>query len=327
MIDSTTLAVVDESPAGPLQLIVETDAGGQAEKTLQDPLFEARKRASSMTFEREDVFAGPEDGFDPLPNGSKMRTFPGLILSLGSKHGGFQVLDPLGEVPADIAFVAEQGLATDPPAVGEELKTDLAFVPFGRGQLKGSGCPVKGEDSVQPKPPEVAGVRRAVSIVGHVGKGRTANRLSTASALDGRGVDEQEIVGKSRAFGGKDTHQPVDGIRESPPPFVVTGLAGNLRKEVHELPAGGSQEAAIRRDAHDGLSHREGDDLSIGAMAAGVGASLWQKIIGCAINDGAEGVEVGVHRGLLVDGVANTADFGPSASNPFCAVILVESII
>jgi hypothetical protein len=34
-----------------------------------------------------------------------------------------------------------------------------------------------------------------------------------------------------------------------------------------------------------------------------------------------------VHRGLLVDGVADTADFGLSASNPFCAAIFVESII
>ena len=32
-------------------------------------------------------------------------------------------------------------------------------------------------------------------------------------------------------------------------------------------------------------------------------AALWQEIIGCAINGGAEGVEVGVHRGLRADGV------------------------
>ena len=55
--------------------------------------------------------------------------------------------------------------------------------------------------------------------------------------------------------------------------------------------------------------------------------ALWQKIIGCAINDGAEGVEVGVHRGLQADGVSDTVDFGPSASNPFCTVMFVASII
>jgi hypothetical protein len=65
----------------------------------------------------------------------------------------------------------------------------------------------------------------------------------------------------------------------------------------------------------------------VGRTPTGVAPLLWQKIICCAINEGAEGVEVGVHRGLLVDGVLGTVDFGSSASNPFCAVILVESII
>ena len=48
---------------------------------------------------------------------------------------------------------------------------------------------------------------------------------------------------------------------------------------------------------------------------------------GCAINDGAEGVEVGVHRRLLVDGVLVTADFGLCAPNPFCSDMFVASII
>jgi hypothetical protein len=56
--------------------------------------------------------------------------------------------------------------------------------------------------------------------------------------------------------------------------------------------------------------------------------SLWQKVIGCAINVGAESVEVGVHRGLRVDGVSDTADFGLSALFSFGSMaISVESII
>jgi hypothetical protein len=38
-------------------------------------------------------------------------------------------------------------------------------------------------------------------------------------------------------------------------------------------------------------------------------------------------VEVGVHRGLQVDGVLDTADFGLSVLNPFTTAIAVESII
>jgi hypothetical protein len=47
----------------------------------------------------------------------------------------------------------------------------------------------------------------------------------------------------------------------------------------------------------------------------------------CAINGNAESVEVGVHRGLQVDGVLDTADFDLSVLNPFTTGIPVESII
>ena len=40
-----------------------------------------------------------------------------------------------------------------------------------------------------------------------------------------------------------------------------------------------------------------------------------------------KGVEVGAHRGLQVDGVLDTADFGPSAQNLFTTAIAVESVI
>ena len=45
------------------------------------------------------------------------------------------------------------------------------------------------------------------------------------------------------------------------------------------------------------------------------------------LNDGAESVEVGVQRGLLVDGVFDTADFGLSARNPLNTALAVESTI
>ena len=67
------------------------------------------------------------------------------------------------------------------------------------------------------------------------------------------------------------------------------------------------------RDAHD--------------PAAGVAPGLWQKVVGCAINHGAERVEVGVHRGLRADGDLGTVGFGLSALLSLGTVDLVESII
>jgi hypothetical protein len=59
----------------------------------------------------------------------------------------------------------------------------------------------------------------------------------------------------------------------------------------------------------------------------GVSWLLGQEIVCRAENGGAESVEVGVHRGLLVDGVLNTADFGLSAVNPLITAFAVESLI
>ena len=87
------------------------------------------------------------------------------------------------------------------------------------------------------------------------------------------------------------------------------------------------QEAAVGGDAHDRLGHAERDHLGVGDAAAGVGPRLWQKIVGCAIDDGAESVEVGVHRGLRADGVLGTVGFGLSALLSLETVNLVESII
>ena len=53
-----------------------------------------------------------------------------------------------------------------------------------------------------------------------------------------------------------------------------------------------------------------------------------QEIVGRAINDHAESVEVGVHRGLRADGaVLSTVDFDLSASSPASTAMSVESLI
>ena len=81
------------------------------------------------------------------------------------------------------------------------------------------------------------------------------------------------------------------------------------------------------QEPHDRLCHAQRDELGVGDLTTRICRGARQEIVGCAINDRAESVEVGVHRGLLVDGVLDTADFGLSAQNPFATAIAVESII
>ena len=100
-----------------------------------------------------------------------------------------------------------------------------------------------------------------------------------------------------------------------------------LGKEVAKLPSRGRKEPAVGGDAHDRLGHAEGDDLGVGDAPASIGPRLWQEIVGCAINDRAESVEVGVHRGLQADGDLGTVGFGLSALLSLDRADLVESVI
>jgi hypothetical protein len=327
MIDSTTLrAIVDQRSAASSQLVVEADAGSQAEKALKDTHSKARQSAGTVAFKGEQILAGPEDGLDPLADGRKMRTLAGFVPAVGSNHRGPQILGSSGELPTGVTLVAQKDFPAWAVAASQEFETHLPLIALRRSQRQGSRGAVRGEDPMQPKSPEVTGMAGTVSIVSGVGKSGALGCLSAAGTLDRGGVDEQEVVGKTRAPLGKDAHEPLDAVRQSVTTFEVARLAGKLRKEVAKTLSGNGQEPAVRRDAHDGLSHAQSDDLGIGCPPAGVG-SLWQKIIGRAINDGAEGVEVGVHRGLRAGGVFGTVDFGLSASNPSCTAILVESII
>jgi hypothetical protein len=87
------------------------------------------------------------------------------------------------------------------------------------------------------------------------------------------------------------------------------------------------EKAAAAWDPHDRLCDTERDELRVGNHPTRVCGGFWQEIVRCAINGDAEQVEVGVHGGLLVDGVLDTADFGLSVQNPFATAIAVESII
>src|SRR3954453_16908758 len=73
--------VVDEGAAGAAELGVERDAGGEGEQSLADACSEAVQGAGAVAFEREQVFAGPEDAFDALADRGQVR--PGTASRAG----------------------------------------------------------------------------------------------------------------------------------------------------------------------------------------------------------------------------------------------------
>ena len=141
------------------------------------------------------------------------------------------------------------------------------------------------------------------------------------------------------ALRGEDADQPLDRLGQAGPPLVESRLLGQLGEQMGQAPGGDCQETAVGGDAHDRLGDAESGDLGVGDPATGVSRLRGQEIVRRAINGDAESVEVGVRRGLRVDGDLDTADFGLSASNPsitarpaaprsrFAGTSAVESII
>ncbi|MFN8187576.1 MAG: hypothetical protein U0R69_10935 [Gaiellales bacterium] len=94
MVDSTRSGdVVDECAAGAAELVVAADAGGEAEEALQDAFFDAGQGAGAVAFEGEQVFAGPEDRFDPLADRGEVWLLAGFVGAAGADDGGVEVLE------------------------------------------------------------------------------------------------------------------------------------------------------------------------------------------------------------------------------------------
>ena len=181
---------------------------------------------------------------------------------------------------------------------------------------------------MEPEPPEVAAVAGAIPVVGGVGKrviearGPAAlDRFPGAGALDGGGVDQQQIVEEPWAMACELGDQRLDLAADPQPALVERLTRGKVRKQVREAVPGDSQEPLVGRDPHDRLREAQGDDLRISDPAARVRRPLRQEIVRHAVNNCEQQVEVGVHRGPPEGRrwVLSTADFDLRCYVPFKA--------
>ncbi len=139
-------------------------------------------------------------------------------------------------------------------------------------------------------------------------------------------VEENVLGNVITILDGEHAHEPLDRVRQPAAALPIGGLSGQLWEEVDEVPPCDRREAAVAGDAHARLRHAERDQLGIGDATPCVGSSLWQKVVSCALDDGAESVEVGVHHCFRADGVLGTIGLGLSALLSLPEANLVESI-
>src|ERR1700737_471606 len=84
MVDSTLLGdVVDECAAGAAELVIEADAGGEAEEALQDPFAQAGEGAAAVAFEGDRSLQVEKIDSIRWRIGARCRPWPGSSLRLG----------------------------------------------------------------------------------------------------------------------------------------------------------------------------------------------------------------------------------------------------
>ena len=167
----------------------------------------------------------------------------------------------------------------------------------------------------------------AVAIAREVGERRALGGLARATALDGRRVEQHDVVASTRALAREDPQQPLDRLRQPAAALVEARLGGQRGEQMAEALLGHGQKAPVARNAHDRLGDAERDHLGVRDAAAGVACGSGQEIVRRAINGGAESVEVGVHVASWSTVPLDTADFGLSALCPSITALSVESTV
>src|SRR5215207_794310 len=113
MVDATLRSggVVGDRAAGSAELVVEGNAGCEREQAYGDADEQVVWCAGAVPLEGEQVFAGPEDGLDPLPDRRQVRPALRFAPSRRADDRRAKAGDGVGEVAAGVAFVADDRFA------------------------------------------------------------------------------------------------------------------------------------------------------------------------------------------------------------------------
>ncbi len=132
MIDSTRSGDVGHQRAArPAELVVEPDAGRQAEEALGDPLAQAGEGAGAVALQGEQVLTGPEDRLDALADRGQVRPAAGLVATGGAHDRGPELVDAPGKLTPGIALVAQEDLAAPSARARQKLKAHIALIALG----------------------------------------------------------------------------------------------------------------------------------------------------------------------------------------------------
>src|SRR2546422_5285073 len=88
MVDSFSVAVSGEVPAGVTDVVVVDQAGGESQQPQRDAGADPPEGASAVGFEGELALAGPKHRLDPLAHGAQGAVAAGLVGAVGGREAG-----------------------------------------------------------------------------------------------------------------------------------------------------------------------------------------------------------------------------------------------
>src|SRR5215213_3558141 len=110
MVDSESVAVGGEVPAGVTDRLVVDQARGQGEQSERDAGAQTLDCASAVCFEGELAFAGPEHRLDPLADRALRSVASRFVFAVGAQKAGAHTKHDLLELLAGEALVGEHGV-------------------------------------------------------------------------------------------------------------------------------------------------------------------------------------------------------------------------
>jgi hypothetical protein len=332
MIDSALCGVVGEAACGSSELVVEVDAGGEAEQPAADAGAQVVQGACAVLFEAEQVFQCPEDAFDALPDRRQAqgaRAF-GFVRSAGADDRDPERLGVVGELAAGVPLVGHDRVTATGEARQQVFAGDLAFFAVGADEHRRAWRAVRAAGQVQSEAPKPARVAAAVAVPGSVRELAAPGGVDAAAGLDRCRVDKHDRVVRAGRASGEDTQEPIKGVSECGSALVQTALRRQVREELAELAACCTQEAPVGRLVDDHLCHAERQHLGVREPPLGVLRRVGKEIIRRAEHTYQQQLEVGVHNSALpVDVTVSNADFELFVTDPSSptATYVAESII
>ncbi len=211
----------------------------------------------------------------------------------------------------------------------EQRERGLALGCVGGDQVEVDDRAVGGAEQHELEAPVAARVRGAVA------EARPGRELACPGGLDRLAarqrcrVEQPQLVAGAERLGGERLPEQHQLRRERAAALVVARLRRQIGKQMPEPAAGPAQEDAVARTLQQHLRDHQRQQLVVAdrLWPAAARRPLGRKqSAGSAIERDQEGVEVGAHVGLLVDGALTPPTFDTLDSGPCYPAITASAV-